>query len=65
MTAPVAPVTSEQLLTEGARRAAALGWRTIAVSRLVRLAVGDRTALPPDPVAAPRSRRGTYHHSTV
>ncbi|MEU0627707.1 hypothetical protein [Streptomyces sp. NPDC005989] len=50
----------EQLLTEAARRAAALGWRTITVARLTALRRGDTSALPPDPATAPRSAFGTY-----
>ncbi|MEO3978815.1 hypothetical protein [Streptomyces sp. CAU 1734] len=49
--------TPADLLTEAARRAAALGWRTIAVSRLTRLQRGDATALPPDPATALDARQ--------
>lgn len=57
MTDPLAPA---ELLAEATRRARALGWRTVTVNRLVLLANGDRTALPPDPATAPRSEFGTY-----
>ena len=56
--------TPAELLQEGVRRARALGWRTITVSRLIRLAAGDKTALPPDPRTAPPSAFGTYRPRT-
>jgi hypothetical protein len=47
-------------LLEAARRARALGWRTITVSRLIRIAIGDGKAMPPDPATAPPSAFSTY-----
>lgn len=49
-----------ELLYEAARRAAELGWRTITVARLRKLAQGDASALPPGPATAPPSAFGTY-----
>ena len=51
--------TSLRLL-EAVHRCRALGWRTITIDRLVRIANGDDTAMPPDPATAPKSARGTY-----
>lgn len=49
-------------LLEAVHRCRALGWRTVTVDRLVRIANGDDAkAMPPDPERAPRSARGTYH----
>ena len=51
-------------LLEAVHRCRALGWRTVTVDRLVRIANGDDEAwkaMPPDPATAPRSRRGTHH----
>ena len=48
-------------LAEAVRRARGLGWRTITVNRLVRIATGDDKAMPPHPDTAPKSSRGTYH----
>lgn len=48
-------------LLEAVHRCRALGWRTVTVDRLVRIANGDDDkAMPPDPAAAPKSARGTY-----
>jgi hypothetical protein len=47
-----------QLILTAAARAERLGWRTITLKRLQRLADGDETALPPDPATAPRSAFG-------
>ncbi|MFF5589700.1 hypothetical protein [Streptomyces hygroscopicus] len=47
-----------ELLREAIDRAARLGWRTVTVGRLRRLARGDEAALPPDPATAPRSGYG-------
>jgi hypothetical protein len=47
-----------QLILEAAARAERLGWRTITLKRLRRLAEGDEKALPPDPATAPRSAFG-------
>ncbi|MDX2813359.1 hypothetical protein PV410_12450 [Streptomyces sp. PA03-5A] len=46
----------DDLLREAVIRATALGWRTLSVRRLQRLAAGDRTALPPDQRPARRPR---------
>lgn len=49
-------------LLEAVHRARGLGWRTITVDRLVRIANGDDDkAMPPRPETAPKSARGTYH----
>jgi len=49
-------------LVEAVYRCRALGWRTVTVDRLVRLANGDDPkAMPPDPVTAPKSVRGTHY----
>jgi hypothetical protein len=49
-------------LLEAVHRLRALGWRTVTVDRLVRIANGnDAKAMPPNPAAAPKSARGTYH----
>ena len=48
-------------LLEAVHRCRALGWRTITVDRLVRIANGNDQAMPPDPATAPPSARGTYH----
>lgn len=49
-------------LLEAVHRARALGWRTVTVDRLVRIANGnDAKAMPPDPATAPKSKRGTHH----
>lgn len=53
------------LLDEAARRAAALGWRTITVRRLIQLRRGDASALPPDPDTAPPSAFGTHRWPTT
>ena len=47
-------------LLEAVHRCRALGWRTVTVDRLVRIANGDAKAMPPDPVTAPKSARGTH-----
>jgi hypothetical protein len=48
-------------LLEAVHRARGLGWRTITIDRLVRIANGnDGKAMPPDPATAPKSARGTY-----
>jgi len=47
-----------QLILEATARAERLGWRTITLKRLRRLAEGNRDALPPDPSTAPRSAFG-------
>ncbi len=52
MTQPV------ELILEALARAERLGWRTITLRRLRRLAMEDETALPPDPSTAPRSAFG-------
>lgn len=51
-----------QLVLEAAARAERLGWRTITLKRLQRLAEGDEKALPPDPATAPRSAFGQSAH---
>lgn len=49
-------------LVEAVYRCRALGWRTVTVDRLVRLTNGDDTrAMPPDPMTAPKSVRGTHY----
>lgn len=49
-------------LLEAVHRARGLGWRTVTVDRLVRIANGDDDkAMPPDPASAPRSVRGTHY----
>lgn len=49
------------LLLEAVHRCRALGWRTVTVDRLVRIANGDDPkAMPPDPTTAPKSKRGTH-----
>ena len=49
-------------LLEAVHRLRGLGWRTVTVDRLVRIANGDDdTAMPPNPADAPKSARGTYH----
>lgn len=48
-------------LLEAVHRARGLGWRTVTVDRLVRVANGDDKAMPPHPADAPKSKRGTYH----
>jgi hypothetical protein len=40
-------------------RADRLGWRTITIDRLLRIAEGDSSAMPPDPAAPPRRTRKT------
>jgi hypothetical protein len=40
-------------------RADRLGWRTITIDRLLRIAEGDASAMPPDPATAPPSARGS------
>jgi hypothetical protein len=52
--------TPADRVLEATRRARALGWRTIAVSRLTRIAAGDERAMPPDPASAPKSAFSTY-----
>ncbi|MGW3308157.1 hypothetical protein ACWDG9_16405 [Streptomyces sp. NPDC001073] len=48
-------------LLQAVHRARRLGWRTITVNRLVRVANGDDPeAMPPHPDTAPKSARGTY-----
>ena len=47
-------------LLEAVHRARGLGWRTVTVDRLVRIANGDDKAMPPHPAEAPKSRRGTH-----
>jgi hypothetical protein len=42
------------LVAEGIIRANRLGWRTLTLRRLRRLAAGDTSALPPDPATASR-----------
>lgn len=48
------------LVLEATLRARALGWRTITVSRLMRVAAGDNKAMPPHPETAPPSAFSTY-----
>lgn len=49
-------------LLEAVHRCRELGWRTVTVDRLVRIANGDvDKAMPPNPATAPPSARGTYH----
>jgi len=48
-------------LLDAVQRCRELGWRTVTVNRLVRIANGDPMAFPPDPATAPDYRRGTYH----
>jgi hypothetical protein len=49
-------------LLEAVHRTRELGWRTVTVDRLVRIAnADDDTAMPPDPATAPKSARGTYY----
>lgn len=49
-------------LLEAVHRCRGLGWRTITVDRLVRIANGDDDkAMPPHPETAPKSARGTHH----
>jgi len=51
-------------LLEAVHRCRALGWRTVTIDRLVRIANGPEEAedaMPPDPATAPKSARGTYH----
>ncbi|MCX5137619.1 hypothetical protein OOK06_36740 [Streptomyces sp. NBC_00340] len=57
------PTPADRVL-EATRRARALGWRTITVSRLARIAAGDEKAMPPDPATAPRSAFSTYRSRT-
>lgn len=52
-------------LLEATRRARVLGWRTITVARLARIAAGDETAMPPDPATAPKSAFGSYRPRSV
>lgn len=48
-------------LLEAVHRCRELGWRTVTVDRLVRIANGDdHTAMPPNPATAPKSKRGTH-----
>ena len=55
-------IESALRLLEVVRRCRELGWRTVTVDRLVRLANGDDyTAMPPNPATAPKSKRGTHH----
>ncbi|MFK0172628.1 hypothetical protein ACIQU5_27910 [Streptomyces sp. NPDC090306] len=44
-----------ELLFLAVERAEGLGWTSIRVGRLSRLARGDDTGLPPDPTTAPSS----------
>ncbi|MGS2592045.1 XF1762 family protein (plasmid) [Streptomyces hebeiensis] len=60
-TDPAERVDAALRLLEAVHRARGLGWRTITVDRLVRIANGEATATPPDPAIAPKSARGTYH----
>ncbi|MFI8535413.1 hypothetical protein ACIGMX_34850 [Streptomyces aquilus] len=51
-------------LLEAVHRLRGLGWRTVTVDRLVRIANSPqdaKTAMPPDPATAPKSARSTYH----
>lgn len=52
--------TAAERVLEATRRARILGWRTITVSRLARVAAGDEKAMPPDPATAPKSAFSTY-----
>jgi hypothetical protein len=50
-------------LLEAVHRCRGLGWRTVTVDRLVRIANGDDDkAMPPNPADAPKSARGTYRN---
>lgn len=55
-----ADVAAALRVLDATRRARQLGWRTITVSRLMRVASGDDKAMPPDPATAPPSAFGTY-----
>lgn len=55
-------MTAAELILEALARAERLGWRTITLRRLRRLATGDEKALPPDPRTAPRSAFGQSGH---
>lgn len=46
-------MAAPELILEALARAERLGWRTITLRRLRKLAMGDETALPPDPATAP------------
>ncbi|MGR3870952.1 hypothetical protein ACUXZZ_20460 [Streptomyces graminifolii] len=55
-------IESALRLLEAVHRCRELGWRTVTVDRLVRVANGDvDKAMPPNPDTAPKSVRGTYH----
>lgn len=54
-------ITDALRLLEAVHRLRGLGWRTVTVDRLVRIANGDETAMPPHEDSAPKSQRGTYH----
>lgn len=43
-------------LTKAIDRADRLGWRTITIDRLLRIAEGDSSAMPPDPAEGARQR---------
>jgi len=47
-------------LLEAVHRCRELGWRTVTVDRLVRIANADAKAMPPNPATAPKSKRGTH-----
>lgn len=49
-------------LLEAVHRTRGLGWRTVTVNRLVRIANGDDKAMPPHPDTAPRSAFGPYRN---
>jgi hypothetical protein len=51
-------MTPAELILEALARAERMGWRTITLQRLRKLAAGDEKALPPDPVTAPISAFG-------
>lgn len=64
---PKPPNESERIeaalrLLEAVHRCRELGWRTVTVDRLVRIANGDSKAVPPDPATAPESARGSYRN---
>lgn len=54
-------IESALRLLEAVHRCRGLGWRTVTVDRLVRIANGEPKAMPHDPATAPKSARGTYH----
>lgn len=60
-TDPAAQTEDALRLLEAVHRLRGLGWRTVTVDRLVRIANGDDSAMPPHPADAPKSARGTYH----